>query len=93
MKITIKIIPVSFYKYCLKIRVINRDESDVFECHFINTENHDFVNSYETDYFIVKTTGLKFFRTGKLTDEERESIWNQINDVYIETKGQEFIID
>lgn len=92
MKIIIKIITVSFYRYVLKFRVINRDESDIFECHFINTENQDFVNSYETDYFIVKANNLEFFRTGKLTSEEAISIWNQIQDVYSETEGQEITI-
>lgn len=92
MKITIKIISVIFYKHCLKIRVVNRDESDIFECHLINTESHDFVNSYETDYFVVKANGLKFFRTGKLSDDELKSIWNQIDDVYSETAGHDFFI-
>ena len=92
-KITIKIIPVNFYKYNLKFRVVNSSDSDLFYCHFINSEYHDFVNSYQTDFFIVNKKEMKFYKYGKLEEHELRSLWNQIDDIFPQIQGHEFLID
>ncbi len=93
MKLIVKVISVSFYKYVIKFRVINKNESDIYECHFINSDHHDFINSYQTDFFVVKTKDKSFYRIGKLSLEEVTSIWNQIEDAYSKILGQEITID
>lgn len=92
-KVTVKIIPVSFYKNNLEFRIVNWNDSDLFQCHFINSETHDFVNSYQTDFFIVNKKELKFYKYGKLEEDELRSLWNQIYDKYPDIKGQEFLFD
>lgn len=93
MKLIVKVISVSFYNYVIKFRVTNKNDSDIYECHFMNSDHHDFINSYQTDFFVVKTKDKSFYRIGKLSLEEVASIWNQIEDAYSKILGQEITID
>ena len=93
MKINYKVITVNFYKYALEIRVVNRNDSDIFECHLLNSEYQDFINTYKTDFFVINKQSKTFYRNGLLTSEEVYSIWNQIVQIFNLPPIQEINID